>query len=251
MRLLERLDFLKLDPRLIVDVGAGVGSGVRLLAGRFPGASVVAVDSSPGMLAEARRRDPDVACVIADAERLPFGDASVDLVFASLVLPWCRPDRFAAEAARVLSRDGLLLLASTGPDTLVELRRAWREVDAGMHVHAFMDMHDLGDLLGHAGLTEPVLDVDRLSVTYATLKDLTADLSACAARNAAAGRPPGLTSRRRWQRFGAALDTRTRDGRIAVSVELIFAQAWGRGAGPRPVPGSGEFAVPVDRIGRR
>lgn len=250
-RLLGRLDFLKIEPAVIVDLGCGNGGGAVLLGDRFPGARVIAVDSSAAMTAAARRRSGTPEYVVADAEQLPFADGAVDLLFANLVLPWCRPDRFVAEAARVLSADGLLLLSAAGPDTLVELRRAWREVDANMHVHPFMDMHDLGDLLGHAGLVEPVMDVDRLTVTYASLPDLAADLTACGARNAAPARPAGLTSRTRWQRFGAALDKRRQDGRIAVSVELIFAQAWGGGARPGRAAGPGEVAVPVDRIGRR
>jgi len=118
-------------------------------------------------------------------------------------------------------------------------------------VHGFLDMHDIGDLLARAGLAEPVIDVDRLTVTYATVDALLRDLRGAGASNSARGRSRGLTSRARRDRFIAALEERRHDGRLPLSVELIFAQAWGRGR-PGPARGDGsEVMIPVDRIGRR
>jgi malonyl-CoA O-methyltransferase len=190
--------------------------------------------------------------LLADAERLPLASHSVDLVFANLVLPWCRPDRVFAEAARVLSDGGVLLFATVGPDSLAEIRRAFAGVDRGIHVHAAFDMHDLGDLAMRAGLVEPVLDVDRLTVTYAEPAAVWRDLRSVAAVNVAGGRRRALTGRGAWSRVEAALAPRTGE-RFAITVELIFGQAFGRGPGARqrPAPTQSEVAVPIDRIRRR
>jgi len=246
-RLLGRLDYLRHEPRVVVDLGSGPGAGARALSERFPAARVIAIDSSAAMLAAGRAAAADLTAIRADAGRLPLRQGSVDLLFANLLLPWGRPDVLLSEMARVLAKGGLLLVSTVGPATLGELRAAWRGIAGGVHVHGFLDMHDLGDLIGRSGFAEPVMDADRLSVTYASAAALWDDLTASAARNSARGRMRGLTGRDRWRRFEAAVNAGRTGDRLPVSVELIFAQAWG--AGPRPEPGAVE--VPVSQIGRR
>lgn len=251
-RLIERLELVDLEPRTVVDLGCATGRGAAALATRYPAARVLAVDSSAGMLrATTARAIPGVAAVAADAERLPLPPYSVELLFANLVLPWCRPDFVFAEAARVLGDGGVFVFATLGPESLAELRRAFGAVDNAIHVHAAFDMHDLGDLALKAGLAEPVLDVDRLAVTYAEPAALWRDLKAVAASNVAGGRRRSLTGRRRWSRFEAAVAPRPGE-RFSVTVELIFGQAFGRGpVQTRRQTGSvTEVAVPVERIRR-
>lgn len=272
-RLLERLDYLRLEPRTIVDVGAATGRSAVALSQRYPAASVLAVDTSFEMLRAALSRasgegalgsdaarggsttPDDLApplAVQADAERLPLADSSADLLFANLCLPWCRPDRVLSEAARVLAAGGLLTFSTLGPDTLEQVRRAWATIDDAVHVHAFFDMHDLGDLAVAAGLAEPVLDVDRLELTYTDPRALIADLRACGAVNIAGGRRRTLTGRRRWAEFDRALLAGRRGERFSVTVELILGQAFGRGrARTKRAPSGGEAVVPVSKIGRR
>lgn len=245
-RLLERLELVRLDPRVAIDLGSATARGARALATRYPAASVIAIDSSTAMLrAAAVNGAGAVAVVGGDAERLPVQSHRADLVLANLVLPWCRPDRVFAEVARVLKDGGAVLFATLGPDTLQEVRAAFASTDDRIHVHAAFDMHDLGDLAMAAGLAEPVLDVDRLEVTYADVAGLIRDLRAAGAVNVAGGRRRSLTGRRRWRRFESALTPSA--GRLAVTVELILGQAWGRG----PRGARGEVLVPIDRIGRR
>jgi malonyl-CoA O-methyltransferase len=190
-----------------------------------------------------------VAPIAGDAERWPLRAQVADLVLANLVLPSCRPDRVFGEAARVLAAGGAFVFATLGPDSLTEVRQAFAAVDDALHVHAAFDLHDLGDLALAAGLSEPVLDVDRLEVTYPDLATLVRDLRATGAINTAPARRKGLTGRRRWQAFERAL-LPARGGRLAVTLELILGIAWGRGEVGRRAP-SGEVAIPVGRIGRR
>ncbi len=246
-RLFQRLELVNLEPSVVLDLGAGTGKGTVELASAYPGARIVAVDRSVAMLRRARARCGDsVALLAGDAERLAVTDRSVDLVFANLLLPWCAPDLVFAEVARVLREDGVFSFATLGPDTLAEVRQAWSGVDDKIHVHGFVDMHDLGDLVQRAGLTDPVMDVDKMQVTYRNLPSLLADLRSCGATNVAGGRRTTLTGRRRWQGFSNALEA-TRDGeRFPITVELIFGQAFG--GGPRPTRETGETVVSAEEM---
>jgi malonyl-CoA O-methyltransferase len=249
-RLLERLEVVRLAPKVAVDLGCATGRGAAGLAARYPAARVLAVDSSLGMLrAAAAAAGEGVRVVGGDAAALPLRGGSVDLLLANLVLPWCRPDRLLVEAARVLCDGGALLFATLGPDSLQEIRAAFAAVDDRIHVHAAFDMHDLGDLAMAAGLAEPVLDVDRIEVTYTHVAGLVRDLRAVGAVNVAGARRRSLTGRRRWGRFVERLPHRA-DGRFAVTVELILGHAWGRGAVATRGSSTREIRVPISRIKR-
>ena len=250
-RLVERLDIMRLAPETVIDLGCATGRTARDLAQRYPAAHVLAVDSSVGMLRAAAARTAGTATALGgDAESLPLRAACAELAVANLVLPWCRPDRLFAEAARVLTDGGALLFATLGPDSFQELRAAFAAVDDKIHVHAAFDMHDLGDLALAAGLAEPVLDVDRIEVTYADVAGLVRDLRAVGAMNVAGARRRTLTGRHRWARFVDRLP-RSADGRLSVTVELILGQAWGRGPVSRPRAAGGEVLVPIEQIRRR
>ena len=250
-RLLGRLEGLRIGAGVLVDLGAALGEGARALERAFPGARVVAIDTSREMLV--RAVSGEFGKVAADAARLPFPDRSIDLLFANLVLPWTRPEWLFAEARRVLAADGVLVFSTLGPDTLGELRRAWARIDDAIHVHALWDVQTLGDIAVRAGLEEPVLDVDRIRVSYAELSGIIRDLRAAGATNTAPGRRRGLTGRRTWQRFVEALwrdQGEGQQGRLHLTVELIFGQAFGSRAGSRP-GAQGEIVVPLDALGGR
>ncbi len=244
-RLLERLALFRLEPERVLDVGTATGAGSAALGVLYPQAQVIAIDTSLAMARRAATHAPGAASLVGDAHELPLEDHSVDLVFSNLLLPWVEPQRVLAEFARVLRADGLALFTSFGPDTLLELRQAWRTVDEHIHVHGFIDMHDLGDLTARAGLSEPVMDVDRLEIRYSSLAGLVADLRNTGAVNSAAGRPTGLMGRGRWQAFESALGARAGAAPFTVTVELVFGQAWstGRQAGQLPADGVARIAA--------
>lgn len=227
--LLERLELTRLEPRVVLDVGAATGQGTRALKQRYPRARVIAVDSSAGMLRIAARRRRwfrPFSLLCADATRLPLADASVDVAFSNLLMPWCDPDALLAELRRVLAPRGLLTLTALGPDTLRELRAAWASVDSHIRVGEFIDMHDVGDALVRAGFAAPVLDVERYTVRYTDVRGLAADLKATGARNGAAGRLKGLTSARKFAAMQRAYEAHREGGRLPATCEVVFAQAW-------------------------
>ncbi len=254
--MLRRLELLAFRPAIALDLGAGTGHAARALKARWPSARVLALDLAPGMLREAARRRSwrrRFELVQADAARLPFPTGSVDLVFSNLLLPWSVDlDAQLLELRRVLTPRGYVSFSTLGPDTLMELRAAWREVDAGEHVHSFFDMHDIGDALVRAGFADPVMDVDRYTFTYPDVAALVAELRGLGAQSALGGRPRGLGGRGRAERLSAAYERfRGADGRVPASCELIYGQAWCPGATPPIRARRGEIVVPFDRIGRR
>lgn len=253
--LVERLDLVRLAPRTVLDLGAGTGHAARELKRRYPSSQVLAIDLSEGMLRESGRRQPLLRRfrrVCADAAALPVRDGVANLVFSNLMLQWCNdPDAVFAECRRVLGPGGLLSFTTFGPDTLVELRRAWAEADGRTHVNRFIDMHDLGDALLRAGLAEPVMDVERYTLTYADARHLMRDLKAIGAHNVNAGRPRGLTGRGALARMVGAYEQFRRDGRLPATYEVIYGQAWASTEPPHRRRAAGEFAVPVTSIRRR
>lgn len=238
-RLLEHLDPIRLSPQRILDVGSGPGTQALELERRYREARVYGIDLSREMLATARKRQRRrwfrrSRYVCADAGALPLADARVQLVFSNAMLEWCNdPDAVFRELARVLAPGGLLVLSTLGPDTLGELRRIWAQADGFVHVHRFIDMHDLGDALVRAGFTGVVMETERLTVQYPSLDALFTELRRCGSVNAARGRNPGLTGRGRLNAVREAYERLRHEGRLPASCEVIYAHAWR--AAPRQV----------------
>jgi malonyl-CoA O-methyltransferase len=250
-RMLERLDYVRLAPKRILDLGCGTGYALDPLARRYRGARLVALDFAFPMLLRARRRGTWLnrpTCLCADAERLPLADGSVDLILSNATFQWCDDPAIAfAECLRVLRPGGLLMFSTFGPDTLKELRAAWASVDGYSHVSPFPDMHDLGDALVRTRFADPVMDAERLTLTYERMTDLMGDLKAIGAHNATDSRPRGLTGPRRLAAVAAAYERERRDGRLPASYEVVYGHAWA----PEFNPVAGEVAIPVSAIGRR
>ncbi|HEU4623489.1 MAG TPA: malonyl-ACP O-methyltransferase BioC [Steroidobacteraceae bacterium] len=253
--LLERLALFKFEPQLVLDLGAGTGRLTGELKRAYKRATVVALDIAPGMLREARRhlglfRRFERVC--GDVRRLPFADASVDLAVSNLMLQWCDDlDVALAEIRRVLKPDGFFSFSTFGPDTLRELRSAWAAVDDYTHVNTFLDMHDVGDALARAGLSEPVLDVERVTLTYPNVLALMRDLKVIGAHNVTAGRARGLTGRSRLRRMEEAYEAYRRDGRIPATYEVVYGAAWGSAGRGAVAALDGEVRIPPSAIRRR
>lgn len=234
-RLLEHLDPIRLNPTRVLDLGCGTGDALSRLAERFPASHRVGLDLSSSMLQRAGARTPAwkrwlghhaASLVCADAEQLPLAAGSVDLVFSNLVLQWCVPSPVFREAARVLRNDGLILFSTFGPDTLRELRAAFRSADHAEHVTRFIDMHDLGDALVHAGFADPVMEMETITLEYESVRALVDDLRGLGAVNARPDRPRGLLGPRRWRRMEEAYERLRRDGVLPATWEVVYGHAW-------------------------
>jgi len=200
------------------------------------------------LAARNRRWFSRVSYVQADAARLPFRDNGFDVVFANLLLPWANDLGVAlTEVSRVLRPGGVFVFATLGPDSLLELDRAWSGRDAYAHVHRFPDMHDVGDALVRAGLRDPVLDVDRLALRYTDHRKLFTDMTNVGGRNARRDRSPALTGKRRFREMVSALTGPTGDGSVALDLELVYGHCWG-GEGKQA---ASDFRIDAAGIPRR
>ncbi len=237
-RMAERLDLVRLDPTRVLDAGCGTGRGAEMLARRYPRAQRIAMDVALPMLEQARARAGGplrawlsrmrpLWAVGGDLQRLPFGPGCFDLVWSNLALQWVNDLPGAlSEFARVLRPGGLAMFSTFGPDTLRELREAFAAVDGYSHVSRFADMHDIGDMLVAAGFADPVIDMERITMTYPDLRAVMRDLKAIGARNATAGRRPGLMGRDAWTRVETAYERYRREGRLPATYEVVYGHAW-------------------------
>ena len=255
--LLQRLDYFALTPRWIVDLGAGTCQADAPLRQRYRSAQVLSLDLAEGMLRAAPRprwprRAPLRVC--ADAAALPLADDSVDLVVSNLMLQWCDPPQSVfSEVARVLRPKGLFLFTSFGPQTLQELRAAWRSADAGEHVSPFLDMPELGAALMHSGLAEPVLDIESIALFYPDALALMRALKQIGATNAAANRRRGLTGRALLQQVSASYEQLRERRGLPATYEVIFGAAFATADEPtgQAELRSGEHLVPLSSLRRR
>ena len=132
----------------------------------------------------------------------------------------------AGGAGLVLAQDGFLMFSCLGPDTLIELRTLYAELGWPEPSHAFTDMHDWGDMLVHAGFAEPVMDMERITLTFATPERLLAELRTLG-RNLHVGRFAALRGRGWQAKLLQALDQRLRRGdQLALSFEIIYGHAF-------------------------
>lgn len=236
-RMLERLDYVKIDPERVLDLGCGTGLSLTALSERYPKAQVLGADLSEAMLQAGRRqrsrlrwllpfmRGNRTSLVSADATALPFGAAAMGMVWSNLMLQWLDdPVPAFREMHRTLDVGGLLMFSTFGPDTLKELRGSFS--DGYEHTQRFTDMHDLGDMLIECGFADPVMDVEVLTMTYSTLDDLFRDLRQSGASCAMQTRNRGLTGRQGWQSARAEYEKRVRDGRFPATFEVVYGHAW-------------------------
>jgi malonyl-CoA O-methyltransferase len=240
-RLFERLDYIKLAPAHVLELGCGTGYVTRKLRARYPDAHLTAVDIAPAMCREAAAQMPRTPLLArlfksapitewlcADAEQLPLADESVDLVVSSLTLQWCDPEAVARECIRVLRPEGLVMFTTFGPDTLKELRIAFKAVDDKPHVNTFVDMHDIGDIMVAAGFADPVMDQEIVTITYSELKTLLRELKGIGAHNVLPDRQTGLMGKQQWRTLLEAYERfrRSEDGKLPTTYEVVYGHAW-------------------------
>ncbi len=230
-RLFERLHYLKIKPRYVLDLGCGPGFFSQRLKQHYPKAQIIGFDLAYNMLALAkstfgwRKKWP---LVNGDMTALPFADATFDLIFANQVIHWANPlAAVVAELNRVMNPNGCLMFSTLGPDTFLELRQAFATVDQFSHVNDFMDMHDIGDCLLREYFLDPVVDMEKITAHYPTLNSLLKSLKAQGVRNIHATRNPGLTGKSIWSKLEQSMAHYcTPDQKIPLTYEVVYGHAW-------------------------
>lgn len=242
-RMLERLDLIRLQPGFIVDIGCGFGEDIRALWQRHPEARLLGLDLAPRRLAVANRLDrasregtwwqalsrrlrsdaarqasPAWAC--ADAHALPVPSHQVDLIWSNLALHWSDDvPALIGEWHRVIRPGGLVMFSALGVDTLREL------APLGLTLPRLPDMHDLGDAMVQAGFADPVMDTERLQLTWQDPQRMLADLRALGG-DVRPNRPAGLFTADSRTALLRRLQTLCAPTSTPVTVEVIQGHAW-------------------------
>jgi malonyl-CoA O-methyltransferase len=254
-RMLDRLDYIRLAPARVLDVGCGAGGTLPALAARYPDSDWIGIDLSERMLRNAPVPLSPVARmrrwfagrrelrIVGDGGRLPLGNDSVDLVLSNLMLHWHpEPHQVLPEWKRVLRVDGLLMFSCFGPDTLKELRAAALEALPQARPMPFVDMHDFGDMMVASGFATPVMDVEVLTLTFPSPRAMLAEVRALGG-NPRSDRWPALPSTRQARRLLSALEARRgADGRIPLTFEVAYGHAW------KPRPKTAAVGIPLDVV---
>ncbi|MGE5386470.1 MAG: methyltransferase domain-containing protein [Betaproteobacteria bacterium] len=242
-RMQSRLDYVRLSPGLIVDVGCSRGASLAGLRQRYPEAATLGLDLVPEML-----RNPEKSIwrrwlplpgenlpqfAAGDAVALPVRSGAAGLIWSNLLLHWLDdPIPALTEMYRALEVGGLLMFSALGPDTLKELRASFG--DGHAHSQRFIDMHDLGDMLVGCGFSDPVMDMEMMTLTYPSFPALVAELRASGGRCAMNARSRTLTGKSAWQAVTQAYEAQASEGRLPASFEVIYGHAWK--AAPKNTP---------------
>ncbi len=226
LRMTARLDFMKLSPARVADIGCATGDGIRALSSRYPQALPLALDYAPAMLAEVARRSSWLdrlrrrvpRRVAADVRALPLASGTLGLAWSNLMLHWLDdPVPAFREMNRVLETGGLLMFSALGPDTLKELRAV-----GATTLRRFHDMHDLGDMLVAAGFADPVMDMETITLAYASPSGLLRDQRLLGVRDGLLGRMGFREGRRVFRAWLA----QRREGRLPATFEIVYGHAW-------------------------
>ena len=259
-RMAERLSVIRQQPEAVIDWCSHAGASQALLAAAYPQARQIRVEAMP--VAEVHgaasapwwttRRWRREAAPIVAADLPP---AAGQLLWANMMLHMVADPTVLMRAwRRALSIEGFLMFSTLGPDTLGPLRELYRDAGWGPPHAPFTDMHDFGDMLIEAGFADPVMDQERLTLTWATPEALLAELRGLGG-NADPARFAGLRTPHWRVRLMAALRERAgADGRIALEFELVYGHAFNP---PPRAKVAGETRVALDdlramaRSGRR
>src|SRR4051794_15148352 len=235
-----------------LDLGTPTAALRRVLAASGKVGTIIAADVLAGS---------DTLAVLADAEALPFRDASLDLVVSALALQFVNDlPGTLIQIRRALKPDGLFLAALAGGDTLTELRQAFAtaeaEIEGGIspHIAPFADLRELGALLQRAGFTLPVTDVDRLTVRYVSPFALMEDLRRMGASNPLIERRRRPLKRATLNRMADIYCERFADGdgRVRATFEIVWLSGWAPHEGQQQAlkPGSAKRRL-ADALGTR
>lgn len=242
-RMLERLDYVRIEPAHILDLGAGSGKSTSALQNRYPQAQLILLDAVQALLPPqpAFRRNwlhrwlppshtqkPLLTVICGDARQLPIPSDQLDLVWSNMLLPWIDDVSLVMnEAYRTLKTNGLLMFSSLGPNTLQTLAACFK--DNFPHCQIFPDMHDLGDLLVQTGFADPVMDMETVSVEYSSVSSLINDLRMAAANCAHQERRKGMMGRNTWLNMlqnWSKLATQHPSQKVSIQFEIVYGHAW-------------------------
>lgn len=249
-RMAERLPLIKVAPSVVLDWSGPAGDSRELLRSRYPRARVAAVVASGAAATAAMPGPRGLRRLFAAPQARPLSEDAVpageaELVWSNMHLHLQEDPQVPFERwHRATAVGGFLMFATLGPGSLPELRDIHRAEGWGDALAPLIDMHDLGDLLVRVGFADPVMDQERLTLTWPDADALLRELRGLGG-NVSPQRHAGLRTPRWRERLLAALRARGAGGRPQLTFELVYGHAFR--AAPR-VPVRGETSVSLDDL---
>lgn len=231
-RMIDRLHYIKLNPVKILDIGSGLAIDAKLLHTKYPDSSIYKLDIALNMLKKLikrpeilervfwifkRSKNQDLIC--ADAIKLPLVANSFDIVWSNLTLPYITHiEAYLREIRRVLKIGGCFFLSGLGVDSLEELRRV------GLNTYNFPDMHMIGDILVKLGFSNPVMDMEYITLEYDDFKLLLEDVKVLGLGVMIENKT--VLKRQDYHDLETRFKQLTKNGKIPLTLEIFYAHAW-------------------------
>ncbi|MDY3330692.1 MAG: methyltransferase domain-containing protein [Pelistega sp.] len=262
-RMLDRLQYIRITPTKIIDMGCGPGLRVDALREKYPKADYVGVDSCPPFIQVAQAQyapkglgglwkklsaQSPAEFLLKDMANTAMPPESAELIWSNLALHWHpSPEQVMAEWRRLLKVGGLCMFSCFGPHTFIELREAVARAGIQTQTMSFVDMHDFGDIMLEHGFIDPVMDQEMLTLTYKTPEKLLADVYQLGG-NPSTQRGDGLRGKQWYQHLLTALEEgRKADGFLHLTLEVAYGHAWRSGTMKGP---AGETKISIGAIKR-
>jgi malonyl-CoA O-methyltransferase len=240
-RLTEKLTLLKHPPKKILDIGQGTGALCKILQNYYKNTpELFGVDISYAMCKQATlnfrpsgwfsvahfKKKSRPKFIQADGHQLPFLAEQFQLLASNCVLQWCDDlPRLFRECHRVLAIQGNVFFSSFGPDSLQELKACSQKISGRTHVHDFVDMHVLGDILLSCHFTDPIMDMEKITTYYPTLQSLLLDLKKIGATNQHADRHKGLMGKNWFKKLELEYEKLRSPQGLPVTWEVVYGHA--------------------------
>jgi malonyl-CoA O-methyltransferase len=251
-RMAQRLSVVRLQPRVLIDWWAFAGASAAPLRQAYPLARRMLVEPTDALRSRSAVQAPwwtprrwlEPAATVCLPGQVPA--AGAELVWATMMLHWVRdPAEQMRQWQGALAVDGFVMFSTLGPGSLATLAALYARAAWPAPFAPFVDMHDLGDMLLHAGVADPVMDQEVITLTWPDSAALRAELRTLGG-NADPRRAPGLRTPRWRERLDAALDAlRGADGRLQLDFEVVYGHAFK--AAPRPRVQT-HTTVPLDEM---
>jgi len=225
-RLLERIKLLKIKPSNVLDIGSGTGHLMQKMFSNFSDSNLVCLDISKEMLKVSKEKNTKFNLICGDAEELPLKEESFDLIMTSFTLQWCNDlKKIFSDIKKLLTKNGVFIFSTVGPDTLFELRESFERIDNFQHINNFKDMHLYGDLLISLDYVDPVLDVERIVIQYESFTELLKSLK-CTGSNIVLSKKDNTLSQSEIINLEKEYTKFKKDNFYPATYEVIYGIAW-------------------------
>lgn len=231
-RMVERLEYIKLQPKTILDIGSGLAIDSKALNALYTKSKVIELDLAINFLklrlpkAKLKLANlftlsklPSLIC--ADALDLPLQNSSIDLVWSNLTLPYIQDiNTFLTEIRRVLVIGGVFLISGFGVDTFWQLR------EMGLATYDFPDMHLIGDMLVKLGFNDPVTDREIITIQYNSLEQLLLDIRSSGCGALANNNMSQRLTKANYRYLQTKFNELSINGVFELTLEVYYAHSW-------------------------